>query len=427
MITVLKAPWSRITALFAHWEVELTELRRILERRIWLNRWFPHVPLGLAIATLGMVLVLRAARAVFGSSLFAIRFAQLERHVAGADLGGLPDFVIGGLLLVVAVGLSRRSWFAWWLTVLGLGISLVLRISPLFEGASGHDGFLVAPRIALLVALVATRRVFRARSASTQYAFGLYILLAFLVCSTVLTLQNGTHFDPEIQDPVTALYFVVVTISSVGFGDFTPRDPTARGFVMIVIILGLLVVGTAFSTFLLPLVSSRLRRLLGHKEFIVNRTKHYVVIGNSALARNAASELEKRDQAVTIILSKSDEGSFYESRDVVIGDPTDLDVLRSAGVMKARGVLSLSTDDATNGFVVLGVNELNPTVQTVAALNDPANKSRLDRTQPSLLLSLHVLGGQLLAMALTGEHVDESMLDEALKVHTSNPASTGEH
>ena len=95
--------------------------------------------------------------------------------------------------------------------------------------------------------------------------------------------------------------------------------------------------------------------------------------------------------------------------------------------MKARGVLSLSTDDATNGFVVLGVNELNPTVQTVAALNDPANKSRLDRTQPSLLLSLHVLGGQLLAMALTGEHVDESMLDEALKVHTSNPASTGEH
>jgi len=331
------------------------------------------------MAVFGVVLVLRAARSVFGSSIFAVRFVELEKHVAGAELGGLPDFVIGGLLLVIAVGLSRRSRFAWWLTLLSLAISLALRFSPLHEGVYEGDGLLIAPRLALLIALMATRSDFYARSALTQYLFGLYVLVAFLVCSTALTLRNGAHFDPAIQDPVTALYFVVVTISSVGFGDFAPRDPAARGFVMIVIVMGLLVVGTALSAFLIPLASSRIRKVLGHKENIVNRTKHYVVIGNSALARNAAHELEKRGQAVTLIISKPDESSFYENRDVVIGDPTDLDVLRSAGVPRARGVLSLSTDDATNGFVVLGVNELDPTIQTVAALNDPANKSRLER------------------------------------------------
>ena len=103
----------------------------------------------------------------------------------------------------------------------------------------------------------------------------------------------------------------------------------------------------------------------------------------------------------------------------MVGDPTDLSVLRTAGADKARGVLALSTDDAENGFVVLGVNELAPTIPTVVALNDPKNQFRLKRTQPSLLLSLQVLGGQLLAKALTGERVESDMLEKVLQLHTS--------
>jgi voltage-gated potassium channel len=88
-------------------------------------------------------------------------------------------------------------------------------------------------------------------------------------------------------------------------------------------------------------------------------------------------------------------------------------------------VLALSTDDSANGFVVLGVNELEPTIMTVAALNDSQNRSRLERTQPSMLLSLQVLGGQLLAMALTGEKVEESLLEGVLKIHTEPTATRG--
>ena len=82
-------------------------------------------------------------------------------------------------------------------------------------------------------------------------------------------------------------------------------------------------------------------------------------------------------------------------------------------------MLALSTDDAENGFVVLGVNELAPTIPTVVALNHPKNQFRLKRTQPSLMLSLQVLGGQLLAKALTGESVESDMLEKALQIHTS--------
>jgi voltage-gated potassium channel len=412
--------WTRIVGSWKRSAARYDAARRVLERRIWLDRWFPHAPLALALALLGQMLVVRAAGSVFGVSLWSVRLAELESHVAGAKLGALPDVVIGGLLLVTALGLLKRSRSAWLLAVLSLGVSLALGLA--FR-ASELDGVVIAFRAVLLVALLVNRAHFSARSVLIQNAFGVYALLVFLACATALTLRRGSHFEPEIGDPLTALYFVVVTMSSVGFGDFVAKDPETRGFVLTLIVTGVFILGTAVSVFLMPIVSNRLRVIIGHQENPVNRSKHYVVIGTSPLARNAVLELEKRNQAVTLILGKANDDAFYENRDVVIGDATDLDVLRKAGAHEARGVLALSTDDSTNGFVVLGVNELDPSIMTVAALNDSMNKSRLERTQPSILLSLQVLGGQLLAMALTGERVDEGLLDSVLKIHTA-PATT---
>ena len=413
---MVRISWSRLTGLLERLAKWYDGIRRDLERRVALNRWFPHVPLGLALVPLGLILSYRATLSMLGTSGRAIQLDAFAEHVLGAHLGGLSDFVIGGLLIVTAFGLILRTRVAWWLAVLGLVTSLALRILTESDGATHL--LVMTYRVVLLLSLMLSRHHFSKRSLWAQTAMGIYILVMFLGCATVLTLRRGSHFEPEIHDSVTALYFVIMTVSTVGFGDITPVDSEARGFVLSMIVIGVLVIGSSISVFLLPLVSNRLRLILGNKENLVHRTRHYVVIGTSSLARNTAQELERRGQAVTIVLGAANEDPFYQNRDVVIGDATDLEVLKSAGAEKARGVLSLSEDDATNGFVVLGVNELDPTIPTVAALNDPKNQSRLERTQPSILLSLQVLGGQLLAMALTGERVDENFLDSVLEIQT---------
>jgi voltage-gated potassium channel len=390
-------------------------VRRVLERRIRLNRWFPHVPLGLALVPLGIFLSYRAIFSVLGWNDAIPALEDLEIRLLGAHLSGLSDFVIGGLLIVTAFGLFLRSRTAWWLAVVALTTSVTLNLFSNDAIIDATDWILVY-RAILLAWLLFNRAHFSARSISVQSALGVYVVVMFLVCATVLTLRRGSHFEPEVHDLITALYFVVMTISTVGFGDIVPRDPETRGFVMSMILIGVLLIGSTISVFLIPLMTNRLRTILGHREDPVNRTKHFIVIGTSSLARNAAVELEKRGQNVTLILSAANEDAFFHDRDVVIGDATDLEVLRTAGTNSARGVLALSGDDATNGFIVLGVNELNPSILTVAALNDPKNQSRVERTQPSILLSLQVLGGQLLAMALTGETVDEDFLESVLKI-----------
>lgn len=386
-----------------------------IARRLALDRWYPHLPLALAVLPFGVLLVLAATDRLLGETPLSIGIWKVERGINPFQHRPIVEFAQGVSLVATSVGLALRSRLAWLWCVALTVVSLALRVPP-GEG----DTPLLIYCAALLVVLVVFRRRFTSRTVISSGVFALAVLIMFLIWATLGTLRLGDQFEPPVRDLATALYVTVVTVSSVGFGDFVARSPEARFFMVSVILLGIVVGATALSTILVPLIAGRMREIIGGSEH-VDRSNHYVIVGRSPLARNVALELEKRHQRVTLILERSTDEDFYHQRDVIVGDPTDLSVLRSAGVDRASGVLALSTTDADNGFVVLGVNELDPTIPTVAALNDPANEFRLQRTQPSMLLSLQALGGELLAMALTGEHVDVSMLTRVLKLHSEAP------
>jgi len=392
------------------WRQRALLQRRFLEKRLHLDRWYPHIPLALAMAPLGLLMVSFATEGTFGVHLTSIPLSELEERAA--ELGHRPIFeaALGLSLIAMSVGLALRSRLAWLWSVGAMTVALALQLPPAQE-----DVPLALYFGSVLGLLLFHRTRFATRSVVTSMAFAIVILAAFVTWATLGTLRLGAQFDPPVRDLETALYLVVVTVSSVGFGDIVATSPEARLFVVVKIVGGLLISATALGSIVIPLISVRMREILGGRRSM-DRSNHYVIVGKSQLARIVARELEKRKQPVTLILSAEEEGDFYKQRDVVVGDAADLSVLRSAGVPSAKGVLALTTDDSTNGFVVLGVNELDGTIPTVAALNDPANRFRLKRTQPSMLLALHSLGGQLLAMALTGEHVDVEMLSGVLQV-----------
>jgi voltage-gated potassium channel len=379
------------------------------------NRWYPQLPIALAMAPLGLIFVAAAAERALCGGPMAGELAAVERHLNPVHHGPVLELALGVALLAIAIGVALRSRFAWLWAVTVRAVGLTLRVPPrlidlpiaLYTGG-------------LLTALLLQRRHFAERSVATSGLFATAVLLTFITWATAGTLRLGDQFEPPVEDLTTALYFTIVAVSSVGFGDIVAVGVEARLFVVVMISLGIVVAATALSSILVPMISGRMREILGGRGF-VERSNHYVIVGRSPLARNATLELEKRKQHVTLVLEEASEEDFYRQRDVVVGDPTDLSVLRSAGAGDAKGVLALSTNDSDNGFVVLGVNELNASIPAVAALNDPSNEFRLKRAQPRMLLSLQALGGELLAVALTGERVEASMLSGVLQVRGVTP------
>ena len=182
-------------------------------------------------------------------------------------------------------------------------------------------------------------------------------------------------------------------------------------FVVSLIIVGLSVFLTSVTAVFGPLVQGRLSRIISPERKPMKRIDHFIIAGDGALARNTARELLARGCPVLVILSEAVPAAFGEA-EILLGDPTDLDVLRRAGAETARAVLALSNDDAENAFVILALRELSTDAKKVAAVSNRKNLERVRRVQPDMILAPNVFGGEVLAMALTDEKIDGASLVE---------------
>jgi voltage-gated potassium channel len=370
--------------------------------------WFPHVPLALLLG-LGGLWVLRAS---FGSDWMGYVRAIITGNFH-LKLRLLPSLLIGGGMVTMGLGLLWRSRLAWLIALL---LATVGGVNTLLM-AHTHVHVLLAYFAFTVVALALSWRQFDRSSVAASTLFALTSVLMLLLYATFGSFYLGAQFSPPIKDLATALYYAMVTMSTVGYGDIDPHTTEARMFTVSVIILGVAVFATSLTAVIAPLVSNSLQGILNRKGKKMKREHHYVVIGNTPLAVNTWRELAKRDMPVTRILRETPENGDLKDVDVVIGDPSMTSVLREAGAQNAEAVLAMLVDDSENAFVVLAVKELNGTARTVAAVNDARHLSRVKLVQPDVVIAPQVLG-ELTAMMLSGEKVTSDFVMERVFQHS---------
>jgi voltage-gated potassium channel len=387
-------------------------LRRIwktLDHVLLLRFWFPQVPLFLAAAIFGILEFSPVAFRLLGLNPENLRAALQD--VLGAGVRHTPQAAAGMLLLIMSVGLLMRSRLAWTISLLLASASLLLFLVGQREPAYWA---LVVYNVLLLAGLLLGYRYFRRSSLAAASLFAFISVASVLSYAVFGTYMMGEQFSPRITNIVTALYFSMVTMSTVGYGDFHPETPAAMLFVVSIIVLGITVFATSLSTLLMPLINRRMETLLRMREGNrMERANHYIIIGRTALAQNSYRELTSRNQKVTFILDKMPEEN-PGNLDIVIGDPCAVETLEKAGVARANAVLALGDDDSDNAFVVLAVKDMASDVKTVTVANDAGNLARMKRVHPDLIIAPQILGGELLAMALTGEQVDSDKLMKEL-------------
>jgi len=276
----------------------------------------------------------------------------------------------------------------------------------------------------MLALLAFAWRQFDRSSIAASTLFALTSVVMLVVYATFGSYYLGADFKPRIADLVTAFYYAMVTMSTVGYGDITPQTPEAKLFAVSVIALGVAVFATSLTAVIAPLVTRSLQRIVSRKDQRMQRENHFIVIGNTPLAVNTWRELARRGHPVTRLLRQEPEAGIPDEVDHVIGEPSDGDVLRKAGADKAQAVLAMLDDDSENAFVVLAVRELAGKARTVAAVNDANHLSRVKLVQPDVVIAPQILGGELAAMLLTGEQVTADFVMKRVFQQPGNPPST---
>jgi voltage-gated potassium channel len=365
--------------------------RNRLARLLHADLWFPHVPLAILVGATGLLEILLTSgslRRLLASGGHSI--VSLAGGLGLPQIRGAPQEAIGGLLVLVGIGLLWRSRLAWVIAFLLSLATVALEFTPLSTASRPLEIFSVI----LLLLLLAARSSFTRVSLATATLFALTGVLVTLGYGVIGSYVLGSGFNPKITNFIEARLFTVSLV-----------------------VLGLAVFATSLPAIVAPLIDKRMMNLLQPRRKKMKRASHIIVVGDGPLAQDAARALAARGLQVTAILSQKPDAEADQPEDFVVGDGSDTETLRRIDITEARAVLALSEDDSYNAFVVLAAKELNPNVHTVAAVSDTRNTGRIARTRPDVLLALPQLGGELLAMALSGEEIKaEALISQLLKL-----------
>jgi voltage-gated potassium channel len=127
---------------------------------------------------------------------------------------------------------------------------------------------------------------------------------------------------------------------------------------------------------------------------------HFILCGYGRVGRQIAEDLARSNVPFVVVDTDPNGVQLAAERGlaVVEGDAGSDDVLRQAGVERARGLVSAVAEDADNIYVTLSARALNPTLSIVVRANAEESVSKLERAGADRVVSPYMMGGHRMAM-----------------------------
>ncbi len=210
--------------------------------------------------------------------------------------------------------------------------------------------------------------------------------------------------------PLDAVYQTVTTVTTVGFRELQPLSPTGQVFTMVLILAG---VGTALYTLtvlLELLIEGHLSQAMERRRMdkrIAGLRGHIIVCGWGRVGRAIARELSVAGKDVVIVDNDPERAGSVGTQLYVLGDASDDDVLRYAGIEHAGALVAAASTDAVNLVITLSGRSLRPDLFIVSRAREESSDAKLRRAGADRVVNPQEIGGARIAAFVVRPHVTE--------------------
>lgn len=233
------------------------------------------------------------------------------------------------------------------------------------------------------------------------YSSGAGLVITILVGTLgywVILEQNYTLFD--------CFFMTFITVTTIGFGEVIPLDQYygARLFTVVIALSGIGFITYFVSTLAGTIIEGYFKenyQKSKRNKMIGKLDNHYILCGVNPYTNKIIEELAvtSRDHVIidTDVEKIAKVIERFKDEYYIEGDATEDDILKTAGIEKARGVFAATEDDNVNLVISLSAKRLNPSARVVAFCFNHKNAEKLMLAGADKVVSPTNIGGMRLA------------------------------
>jgi len=213
---------------------------------------------------------------------------------------------------------------------------------------------------------------------------------------------------------VDSLFMTTISITTVGYGEVVPLSEPGKWFTIFLLITSWGTFAFAITRITQFVVSGEINKYFKTRKLmkdIARLDKHVILCGYGRNGHQAAQVLKAHD--IPFIVIEKDEQlilkKIAEGDDILHleGDGTDDDLLRLAGVERARALITTLPLDAENVFIVLSARSLNPDIQIISRASEATSVPKLKKAGANNVIMPDRIGGSHMATLVSKPDVVE--------------------
>lgn len=237
---------------------------------------------------------------------------------------------------------------------------------------------------------------------STKRLIAFSIFATFIILVELIVYFEKQHPDGSITSFDIGVWWGLVTLTTVGYGDVSPVSPMGKIIAVIFLLASLGLLGVLVGNVTNKVTSYMEKKKLGH--FGTNFKNHILLIGWDDFARQVTDQIINTKHSVAIVTNNKNDidliQDLYEHNDNVFcmfADYQNVDALNKVNITKAATVFVNLPDDTEVLVYLLNLKQHFRNLQVVVSLNNANLKNTFLEAGVTYVVSKSEIASKLVA------------------------------